>query len=85
MIFEQSPKTYKRISQGLIILATVSALKVGWGLIERNYNPLKKQLPLTAAASGLSLIYNVQYKRSKNKSGEENNDSKWLEKSIETI
>jgi len=75
MIFERSPKTYKRISQGLIILATVSALKVGLGLIKRDYNSLKNQIPLTTAASGLALIYNVQYKKSKNKSGEENNEN----------
>ena len=70
MIFEQSPKIYKRISQGLAILSVVCAIGVGSRVIKRDYNPLKRRIPLTVAAASLALFYNVQYKRLENKSGE---------------
>ncbi len=76
MLFEQSPKIYKRISQGLAILSVACALGVGSRVIKKDYDLAKKCVYLTAAASGLALLSNTGYKRSINKSGEENNDGK---------
>lgn len=75
MIFEQSPKIYKRISQGLAILSVVCTIGVGSRLIKRDYNPLKRRIPLTVAAASLALFYNVQYKRLENKLEEKNNEN----------
>lgn len=75
MLFEQSPKTYKRISQGLAILSVVCALGVGSRVIKKDYTTVKRRIPLTVVSSSLALFYHIQYKRSTNKSGKENNEN----------
>ena len=75
MILEQSPKKYKRISQGLMILSVVCALGVGLRVIKKDYSSLKRRIPLIVGASSLALLSNLQYKRLENKFGEENNEN----------
>ena len=75
MLFERSPKIYKRISQGLTVLAVACVLGAGLRAIKRNYDLTKKCAYLTVAASGLAFLSNTRYKRLENKFGEENNEN----------
>ena len=75
MMFEQNPGIYKRIAQGLVVLSAACALDIGLKVLKRDYDLLKRRIPLPVAASSLALFYNSRYKRLTKKPGEKN-DSK---------
>ena len=82
MLFENHPGVYKRITQGVIVMAMVSSLRCGSEFLKKDGNPkywIFPPLVLTSFALGS----NHQYKILKNQG--DKYDSKWLEKSIETI